>query len=89
MRKHRVDVREFRMKDQFLMPWSSHRTVSTARAAEMLQCSPRTVLNMIEAGELMAYPLRPNRSNSPLRVNKDSIERHIEGIRVKYSLPRT
>ena len=68
----------FRTPDQLLLPWSPSHTISTARAAEMLDVHPVTVWRMIEAGELKAYKIRPGAS--PWRVNYDSVMKRIEAI---------
>ena len=86
-KKRTVDAREFRVRDQFLLPWSPARAISVTRAAEMLGCSQDTILCMIDEGEIEAYKLRPDRKNSPYRVYRDSIDRHLEKIRAKYDLP--
>lgn len=69
----------FRVPDQLLLPWSPQRTVSSARAAEMLKCSPDTILRMLEAGELKGYQLR-KRPGSPWRVYYDSVVEVAERI---------
>jgi excisionase family DNA binding protein len=69
----------FRPQDQLLMPWSPRYTISTTRVAAMLNVCPRTVCAMIEDGTLKAYKVR-NKSNSPWRINYDSVIEYIESI---------
>jgi excisionase family DNA binding protein len=69
----------FRHPDQLLLPWSPRYSISTARAAEILDVSIQTVTRMIEDGTLKAYKVR-NKLNSPWRINYDSLMAHIESI---------
>ena len=84
--KRIVDVREFRARDQLLLPWSPGRSISVAKAAELLGCGHTMILEMIESGELKAYKLRPDRKNSPWRIYKDSLELHMGKVRDRYEL---
>jgi excisionase family DNA binding protein len=76
----------FRPSDQLLMPWSPRYSISTARAAEILDVSIQTVCRMIEDGTLKAYQVRPDKRNSPYRINYDSLVAHIEAIHQKNGL---
>ncbi len=69
----------FRIPDQLLLPWSPQRTVSAARAAEMLQVSADTILRMVESGELSGYQVRKV-PRSPYRVYYDSVVKVAERI---------
>jgi excisionase family DNA binding protein len=69
----------FRHADQLLLPWSPRFSISTARAAEILDVSIQTVTRMIEDGTLKAYKVRA-KLNSPWRINYDSLMAHIELI---------
>jgi excisionase family DNA binding protein len=70
----------FRIPEQLLLPWSPSRTISAMHAAKMLDVSLNTVCDMIQAGTLKAYKMRPDKANSPWRVNYDSVISHIEMI---------
>jgi excisionase family DNA binding protein len=76
----------FRPSDQLLMPWSPRYSISTARAAEILDVSIQTVCRMIEDGTLKAYKVRPDKRNSPYRINYDSLTAHIETIHQRNGL---
>jgi excisionase family DNA binding protein len=71
-------TRRFRPPEQLLLPWSPKNTISVSHAAEMLDVCVDVIYRMIEAGELKAYKVRPDRAKSPWRVNYDSILAHIE-----------
>lgn len=70
--------RRFRPPEQLLLPWSPKNTISVAHAAEMLDVNEDVVYKMIEAGELKAYKVRPDRAKSHWRVNYDSVIEHIQ-----------
>ena len=70
----------FRVPEQLLLPWSPRNTISAAHAAHMLDVSIQTVCRMIEEGALKAYKMRPDKANSPWRVNYDSVVAHLERI---------
>lgn len=76
----------FRTPDQLLLPWSPSHTISTARAAEMLDVSIQTIHRMIEAGELKAYKVRPG--TSPWRVSYDSVLKRVESIHQSNGLEK-
>ena len=59
------DPRDLRMRNQMLLPWSPGRSISTAKAAEILGVSQTTIRSMLEDKTLMGYKIRPNRPNSP------------------------
>ena len=61
-----------------MMPWHPGVTVSTARAAELLGVSSSTILRMVEDGTLEGFKVRRNKSNSPIKVIRDSIVRVLE-----------
>lgn len=81
----RTGSRGFRVPDQLLLPWAPRFTVSTARVAEMLDCSIQTVTRMIQDGTLKAYKVR-EKINSPWRINYDSVVEYIESIHKKNGL---
>ncbi|MBN9614229.1 MAG: hypothetical protein BGO25_05775 [Acidobacteriales bacterium 59-55] len=81
------DLRDRRHRNQFLFPWSPGRTVSTARAAQMLNVSDTTIRMMIECGELSGTKIRPNRPKSPYRVLLSSLEAHMNLLRINLDLP--
>jgi transposase len=57
---------------------TDHKTVSAAQAAEMLEVSPSTIARMVKRKELTGYKLRPDLSNSPLRITAASIQALID-----------
>jgi excisionase family DNA binding protein len=75
----------FRSPDQLLLPWSPRYTISSSRAAEILDVSVMTVTRMIEDGTLKAYKVR-NKPNSPWHINYDSLVAHIESIHQRNGL---
>ncbi len=76
----------FRVPDQLLLPWSPQATVSTRRAAEVLDVSINTIWRMCESGELRAYKIREGKSPSPWRINYDSLVAHVERIHKEHGL---
>jgi excisionase family DNA binding protein len=80
-------MRPFRVPEQLLLPWSPRQTISTAHAAEMLDVSPDTVLDMIEDGTIKAYKMRDKR-NSPWRVSYDSVLAHLDHIHLENGLEK-
>ena len=70
----------FRIPDQLLLPWSPRYSISATHAAQMLDTSINTICRMIEEGTLKAYKVRPDKPNSPWRVNYDSVVAHVEKI---------
>ena len=48
--------------------------VTSSRAATILGCSPSTIARMVTKGELTGYKLRPELSNSPLRITWASVQ---------------
>jgi len=80
------DKRDNLQRDQMLMPWSPGRTISTARAAELLGVCQTTIRNMLDDGTLKGYKIRPLCKNSPYRVVRDSVEKHIGHLIDEYSL---
>lgn len=70
----------FRVPEQLLLPWSPRATISVTRVAQMLDCSERTILRMIEAGDITAYQLRPGVAGSPWRVYYESVLLHLRKI---------
>jgi excisionase family DNA binding protein len=78
----------FRIADQLLLPWSPRLTISAARAAVILDVSIPTICRMIEEGTLKAYKVRPDKPNSPWRVNYDSLVEHVERIHTENSLEK-
>lgn len=79
--------RKFRPPEQLLLPWSPKHTVSVPHTADLLDVSVNTVIRMIEAGELKAYKVRPDRT-SPWRVNYDSVIAHIEKMHAVNGLEK-
>jgi predicted site-specific integrase-resolvase len=78
----------FRIPDQLLLPWSPRYTISAAHAGEMLDVSINTICRMIEDGTIKAYKTRPDKANSPWRVNYDSVIAHIERIHKENGLEK-
>jgi hypothetical protein len=78
----------FRIPEQLLLPWSPRNTISARRAAEMLDVSIDSICRMIEGGTLMAYKVRPDKANSPWRINYDSLVAHLERIHKEHGLER-
>jgi hypothetical protein len=76
----------FRNPDQLLMPWSPRLTISAARAAEILDVSKDVVCNMCQEGAFKAYKVRPDKPNSPWRINYDSLVAYIEDMHKKNGL---
>jgi excisionase family DNA binding protein len=73
----RDDNMDFR---QLLFPWSPRYTVSTRRAAAMLQVSIWTVCRMIADGTLDAEKCSPDKRKSAWRVNLESVEKRMCGF---------
>ena len=69
-----------RIPEQLLLPWSPQATISAQHAARMLDVSHDVINRMIRDGTLMGYKVRPDKPNSPWRVNYDSVVAHIEKI---------
>jgi len=80
------DMRELLHRNQLLMPWAPGRSVSTARAAEMLGVCQTTIRDMIERKELRGCKIRPKLPNSPYRVFRDSIVEHIRSVCDEYEI---
>ena len=81
-------MKNFRPPDQLLLPWSPKVTISMERAAEILDVSKQTIGRMIEDGTLLAYKVRPDKVNSPWRVNYESLMAHIEKMHQASGLVR-
>lgn len=73
--------RDFIQRGQLLLPWSPGRTISTSKVAEILFTSETTVRKMIEDNTLRGYKLRPDKSRSPYRVFRDSVEEHLRRLK--------
>ena len=69
-----------RVPDGLLLPWDERKTISAARAADMLDCGRMTILRLIERGDILAYQLRPGVAGSPYRINYDSVLKYLEKI---------
>ena len=80
--------RDFLERDQYLMPWSPGRTVSTAKAAELLFVSESTIRNMIEDGSLQAYKIRPDAKCSHFRILRSSVEENLRRIRADLDMAK-
>ncbi len=52
--------------------------LSTAQAAELIGCSPRTVNEMVLRKEIVGHKRNPNRVNSPLRISRASVQGFIQ-----------
>ncbi len=70
----------FRVPEQLLLPWSPQQTIDVHKVAEMLDCSERTILRLIECGEILAYQVRPGRAGSPHRIYYDSVLKYLDKI---------
>lgn len=71
---------------QLLFAWSPRYTVSAEFAADRLDVSLDTVCRMIGRGELKAEKMNPTKTNSPWRVNYDSLVERLEKLRQTSSL---
>jgi excisionase family DNA binding protein len=71
---------KFRISDRLVLPWDEKKTISAARAADMLNCGRMTVLRLIERGDVLAYQLRPGVAGSPWRINYDSVLKYLAKI---------
>jgi len=78
----------FRVPDQLLLPWHPRRTISAARAAEILDVSINTICRMIEDGTLQAYKIRPDKWNSPWRINYDSLMKYVDTLHERNGLDK-
>jgi excisionase family DNA binding protein len=78
----------FRVPEQLLLPWSPKSTISALHAAQLLDVSLQTVCRMIEDGSLKAYKMRPDKVNSPWRVNYDSVIAHVEKLHAQNGLEK-
>lgn len=78
----------FRVPEQLLLPWSPRHTISSAHAAKLLDVSPDTIFDMIEDGTLKAYKMRPDKPNSPWKINYDSVLAHLERIHRENGLEK-
>jgi excisionase family DNA binding protein len=76
----------FRLPEQLLLPWSPRATISSRRAAELLDVSLNTIMRMCESGELKAYKVREGKTSSPWRINYDSLVAHVERIHKEHGL---
>jgi len=65
---------------QLLFSWSPRYTVSAEYAARVLDVSVPTVCRMIAGNELEAEKMNPTKTNSPWRVNYDSVVKIAEKI---------
>lgn len=75
----------FRFSDQLLLPWSPRYTISSARAAEILDVSIQTVTRLIEEGKLKAYKIRDTQT-SPWRINYESLISYVESMHERNGL---
>ncbi len=73
---------------QLLFAWSPRFTVSAEFAADRLDVSLNTVCRMIDRGELVAEKMNPEKTNSPWRVNYDSLVERLEKLRRSDGLER-
>lgn len=78
----------FRIPEQLLLPWSPRQTISAAHAARLLGVCKQTVCEMVEDGTLKAYKMRPDKVNSPWRINYDSVVAHLERIHRENGLEK-
>ena len=78
----------FRVPEQLLLPWSPQATISTVRAAEMLDCDKSTVIRLIEQRLISAYQLRPGVAGSPWRINYDSVLKYLAQIHEEAGVER-
>jgi excisionase family DNA binding protein len=67
------NLREYALSPQLMMPWHPGKTVSCARAAELLGCAESTVRRMIQDGTLEGFKRRRNRPQSHYLVIYESI----------------
>jgi len=54
--------------------FTDRETITTKEAAEMLGVTTVTVTRYVDKGDLEGYKVNPRRSNSPLRIYKDSVK---------------
>ena len=53
-------------------------TLSTKQAAELLAVSPMTVIRLWRAGQIKAYKANPEKKNSPLMIDAESVQAFIQ-----------
>jgi excisionase family DNA binding protein len=81
-------MRPFRVPEQLLLPWSPQQTISVEHAAEMLDVSVWSLYRMIEDGTIKAYKIRPDKPQSPRRVNYDSVLALLDRIYTENGLEK-
>jgi hypothetical protein len=76
---------KFRIPEQLLLPWHPRHSLSVARVAEMLECSPDTVTRYIEEGLLKAWRRR-QKPGSPYFVLYESVIEFVEKIHAENGI---
>ena len=71
-------------RNQYILPWSPGRTISTEEAGDMLGVTSETIRKMIDEGELEAVRIRPRKVKSPWRVFRESVLNHRACIAREY-----
>jgi excisionase family DNA binding protein len=78
----------FRIPEDLLLPWSPRETISVATACRMLDCGHNVVSILIEEGKIKAYKMRPDKPNSPWRIQYDSVIAYLEEVHAKSGLDK-
>jgi transposase len=65
---------------QLVFPWSPHRTISAAAAAELLCTSKSTVCRMVREGVLKGDKNRPQRTKSYYRISYESLIAYTDSL---------
>jgi len=63
-------------------------TITTKKAAELLEVSDQTIINWWKENIIEGYKLNPSKSNSPLRIHTQSVEKILRA-RAKTQSPRS
>ena len=80
------DAREFRIRNQYMLPWSPSASVSSSRAAEMIGTSQTTIRKLIEEGSIRGYKLRPHKKTSEYRISVESIAAYMRKVAEEFDL---
>jgi len=71
-----------RYRDDELLPFPWRDTIGMAEAQAALECTKEVVRILIEEGILIAYQVFIGEPGSPWRIQKQSLERYMESLRI-------
>jgi len=77
-----------RYRDEDLLPFPLRDTISVQVVEKALECTKETVRCLIEEGVLVAYQVWIGQRGSPWRIQRQSLERHIESLHAAASPSR-